>query len=213
MNVERSVKTFDRQADKYDRKRERFELGAFRSRLLHHAEGKVLELGAGAGSNLPFYRPDVELTAVDFSPSMLEKAKAANDRKYGLQAEFIQGDVDSLSLDEREFDTVVSTLSLCAYRDPAKALRRMSGWCKPGGRVLLMEHGISSNKAIAIAQKALDPLACRIAGCHQDRDVMRLIAESPLQIDKAEHHRSGTLHLVWCRPIPGNPQPEKSFSV
>ncbi|MBD2871969.1 class I SAM-dependent methyltransferase [Paenibacillus arenilitoris] len=199
MKVDKQIRIFEKQAVRYDKKRERFELGEYRRRLLHTARGKVLELGAGAGSNLPYYDPDVALTAVDFSPSMLEKAKAANERIYGLHADFIQNDVDRLSWTKPEFDTVVSTLSLCAYRDPLNVLRKMSEWCKPGGQVLLMEHGISSNKAIAIAQKALDPLFCRFVGCHQNRDILGLITASPLQIERAEHYMSGMLHLLWCR--------------
>ncbi|WP_410768899.1 class I SAM-dependent methyltransferase [Fontibacillus sp. BL9] len=200
MKVEKQIHKFDKQANMYDRKREKRELGEHRRHLLSSARGKVLELGVGAGSNLPYYSSDIELTAVDFSPAMLEKVKLANDTKYGLKMEYIQGDVESLFLDEHDFDTVVSTLSLCAYRDPMKVLHNMSRWCKPGGRILLLEHGISSNGAIAFAQKTLDPLAYRFVGCHQNRDIMRLIADSPLKILKAEHHMSGMMHLIWCTP-------------
>ncbi|TJY42569.1 class I SAM-dependent methyltransferase [Cohnella pontilimi] len=194
------IKKFEKQADKYDKKRERFEFGVHRRRLLSSARGKVLELGIGAGSNLPFYPTEVELTAVDFSPSMLEKAKDANDRLYGLNAEFIQGDVDSLLLNDQAFDTVVSTLTLCAYRDPNKVLHNMNRWCKPGGQILLMEHGTSSNKAISIAQTALDPIAYAIFGCHHNRDIMKLLAESPIKVKKSERYMSGILHLMWCSP-------------
>ncbi|CAM3906338.1 class I SAM-dependent methyltransferase [Cohnella lubricantis] len=196
---EKSIHKFNKQAGRYDKKREMRELASHRSRLLSSARGRVLELGAGAGNNLPFYGPDVELLAVDFSPSMLERAKAANERRYRLKAEFRQGDVDSLTLEESTFDTIVSTLSLCAYRDPMKALANMNRWCKPEGQVLLMEHGVSSNKAIAIAQKALDPLVYKWAGCHQNRDIMKLIEASPLEVTRAEHYMSGMLHVVWCR--------------
>jgi len=198
-NVERNIRTFEKQAARYDQKREKFELDGFRRSLLSSASGAVLELGVGAGTNLPYYRSDVVLTAVDFSPAMLEKAEAANHKRYHLQAEFIQGDVDSLTLHE-QYDTVVSTLSLCAYRNPQKVLRSMSKWCKPGGRLLLMEHGISSNRVFAAAQKLLDPVAYRFIGCHHNRDIMGLVEASPLQVERVEHYMAGILHLIWCRP-------------
>lgn len=200
MKVERRIKKFDKQANMYDKKREKLELASYRKSLLGSARGHVLELGIGAGSNLPFYRSDVKLTAVDFSPAMLEKAKLANEAQYGLEAEYIQGDIDAISLEEDGFDTVVSTLSLCAYSDPGKVLTHISRWCKPEGQVLLLEHGISSNKFLAAALKVTDPLAYRIAGCHYNRDIMKLIVESPLEVIKAEHYMSGMLHLVWCKP-------------
>ncbi|GIQ64786.1 SAM-dependent methyltransferase [Paenibacillus cisolokensis] len=176
------------------------ELGHLRRKLLGSAHGQVLELGVGAGANFPVYPQGVELTAVDFSPAMLEKAKTAGNRLYGLNITYIEGDVDRLVLPEQSFDTVVSTLSLCAYRNPENVLHNLNRWCKPGGQILLMEHGLSSNKAIALAQNILDPLAYRIAGCHHNRDIMGLIQASPLRIVKAEHYMSGMLHLVWCLP-------------
>lgn len=204
MNKETLIRKFDKQAAMYDNKRRRLELGAYRRRLLHVAEGRVLELGVGAGANFPFYAPDVELTAVDFSPAMLAAAKTANDRQFGLNVRFIQGDAETLTLPDHAFDTVVSTLTLCAYRDPAGMLRKLNRWCKPGGRVLLMEHGLGRNKAVAFVQKAVDPLAHRIAGCHLDRDILGLVRDSPLVVEKAERHMAfGVLHLFWCRAAAG----------
>lgn len=55
-------------------------LGFLRSRLLSDAKGKILEINAGSGRNLPHYRwPGVEeLTMVDASGAMLRAA----ERKY-----------------------------------------------------------------------------------------------------------------------------------
>lgn len=194
------VRKFDKQADMYDKKRVRGELAFLRRRLVGSAEGEVLELGVGAGANLPYYRRDVRLNAVDFSPAMLAKAAAANEASYGLAATFIQGDVGSLSLPDQAFDTVVSTLSMCAYDHPERVLSAMNRWCKPGGQILLMEHGISSNKLLAILQKLADPLAYRFVGCHQNRDIMGLISASPLEIKHVEHFMLGMLHIIRCAP-------------
>ncbi|GIO88523.1 SAM-dependent methyltransferase [Paenibacillus faecis] len=200
MSVTQNIRRFEKQAVVYDKKREKRELGTLRRRLLDSASGKVLELGIGAGSNLPFYRKEIRLTGVDFSPAMLERAKAANDRLYGIEANFIQSDIDTLELKENSYDTIVSTLTLCAYRDPGKVLRRMSRWCKPGGRILLLEHGLSSNSALAFGQKLVDPLVYRFVGCHHNRDIMKLVADSPLQVQHAEHVMTGMVHLIWCEP-------------
>lgn len=200
MDVGKRIRIFDKQAETYEKKRMKQELGHLRRRLLHSAQGHVLELGVGAGANFPYYRNDVELTAVDFSPAMMNKARAANDRFYGLRITFIEGDVERLSLPERSYDTVVSTLSLCAYRNPEQVLRLMSRWCKPGGQVLMMEHGLGANKAVRFVQNMLDPLAYRIVGCHQNRDILDLVQSSPFIIERAERHMLGMLHLLWCRP-------------
>lgn len=201
MNVEKQVRKFDKQARVYDERRMKLEFGQFRNRLLHSANGRVLELGVGAGGNLPFYRSDIQLTAVDFSPAMIEKARIANEQKYRLQAEFIVSDVDTLSLPEQSFDTIVSTLSLCAYQHPEKVLLKLNKWSKPNGQILLMEHGKSeSYKIVAFVQNVINPLYYRFIGCHQNRDIMGLIKSSPLQVEKVEHYKLGMMQLIWCRP-------------
>lgn len=201
MLIEKQIKKFDKQANTYDKRRKKYELGQFRNRLLSAANGYVLELGVGAGGNLPFYQPDIQLTAVDFSPAMIEKARSANEQQYGLHAQFIVGDVDTLTLPEQSFDTIVSTLSLCAYQNPESVLEKLNKWCKPGGQILLMEHGKSvSNRFVALLQNVIDPLYYRFIGCHHNRDIIGLIESSPLQIDKVEHYMIGMMHLIWCRP-------------
>lgn len=199
MKSSEQMRLFDRQANAYDRKRSRREMAKLRSRLLGSAEGNVLELGIGAGANLPFYRPDITLTGIDFSAAMLERAKEANDRFYGLSAAFIQGDVNTLELSEGAFDTVVSTLTLCAYEDPAGVLKRIDRWCRPGGQVLLFEHGLSRFSPLAAAQRIFDPLAYRFIGCHHNRDIAALVEDSPLVIERAERMMAGMVHLIWCR--------------
>lgn len=199
MNNVKLVKKFDKQAKMYDKKRNKLELGALRRRLISSANGKVLEVGVGAGANFPFYRSDVELTAVDFSPAMIEKAKAANDQSFGLNIDYVVGGVEELALPNQSFDTVVSTLSLCAYQSPEAVLHKFHSWCKPNGKILLMEHGISSSKALAFAQKVLNPLAYKFSGCHHNRDIMGLIASAPFTVEKVEHYMTGMLHVIWCR--------------
>jgi ubiquinone/menaquinone biosynthesis C-methylase UbiE len=193
------IRTFDRQARWYEKKRRRQELKAWRQKLLHTAKGNVLEVAVGAGANFPYYPPDALVTAVDFSPEMLKKAKQAAD-ECGMRATFIQSDVESLNFPPDSFDTVVSTLSLCGYDDPCHVLSLFNRWCKKDGRILLMEHGISSNPALAVLQKALDPLAYRLIGCHQKRDMMRIIQSSGICIEKAEHYFANVVHLVWAKP-------------
>ncbi|GGE23526.1 methyltransferase type 11 [Marinithermofilum abyssi] len=193
------IKKFDRQAPIYEKMRRKKRLSQWRSRLIGAARGKVLELAIGAGTNFPFYPSGVEVTAVDFSPEMIKRAKTAA-QEYSLDVEFLRADVEELSFPPDSFDTVISTCSLCGYDDPVSVLNHMNRWCKKDGRILLMEHGISSNAALAAMQKMLDPVAYKVVGCHQKRDMMKMIEESGVIVDKAEHYMAGVVHLVWAQP-------------
>ncbi|MBO8163570.1 MAG: class I SAM-dependent methyltransferase [Brevibacillus sp.] len=199
MKQDRLIRLFDKQASWYEKKRKRQELGFFRQQLLRSAKGKVLEVAAGAGANFAYYPRDVELTAVDFSPEMLIRAREVA-RESDRMVTFIQADVESLAFAPDSFDTVVSTLSLCAYQDPVQVLRQCCRWCRKEGRILLLEHGLSSWRSIAFLQKAADPLAYRMIGCHQNRDIMQILRSSGLLIERAERFWAGMVHLIWARP-------------
>ncbi|WP_420908713.1 class I SAM-dependent methyltransferase [Brevibacillus humidisoli] len=71
---------------------------------------------------------------------MIREARQAAD-DYGRKVEFIQADAADLSFPDDSFDTVVSTLSLCSYRNPEQILTLFHRWCRKGGRILLLEHG------------------------------------------------------------------------
>lgn len=201
MKKERLIRIFDRQAIEYDKNRENPKQARWRQDLLSHAKGEVLELAVGAGANFPFYPPEIKLTATDFSEMMLEKAEYSA-KHYRMNADFICADIEEMNFSEQSFDTVVSTLSMCSYNNPLMVLNKINRWCKPDGKILLMEHGISSNYMVSMLQKLLNPLLYHSYGCHQTRDILGLIQESGIQIEKAESYWFNMAHLVWAKPSP-----------
>ena len=64
----------------------------------------------------------------------------------------LPGDVEALPFEDNAFDCVVSTFSVCVFRDPARALQEMARVVKPSGRVLLLEHSRSYFPPLAIYQ-------------------------------------------------------------
>lgn len=202
MKKEELVRKFDQQARMYEQNRNNQALGLWREKLLKSARGDVLEVGVGAGANFPFYdRDQVKVTAADFSEEMIGIARKVAV-KHGIEAEFVVEDVEKLSFPKNSFDTVVSTLSLCSYFDPVKVLNQMNRWCRKGGQILLLEHGLSSYFSISLLQKVLNPLAHRMSGCHYNRDIMRIIDQSDIQVEKSERYWLNIIHLVWAKPGP-----------
>src|SRR5437588_9729895 len=106
---------FEREAPKYDRQISFFEkilFGGGREWVWSQAEGEVLEIAAGTGRNLSFYRPPVRLTMTEFTPAMLELARQ-RQAELGREAELREGDAQQLDFPDESFDTVVCTLGLC----------------------------------------------------------------------------------------------------
>jgi ubiquinone/menaquinone biosynthesis C-methylase UbiE len=199
MDKTRLIRTFDRQAKQYEKKRLQGSEKVWRRKLLQEVEGRVLELAVGAGANIPFYPQHVDITAVDFSQQMLNRAKQAGD-EYELNIDFILSDIETIEFDDESFDTIISTLSLCGYEDPSRLLNQLNKWCKNSGQILLLEHGISANPVLSSIQKMIDPLAYKIAGCHQTRNILDLMEKSDLTVTKTESHWLGIVHLIWAKP-------------
>ncbi|KHE70828.1 class I SAM-dependent methyltransferase [Halobacillus sp. BBL2006] len=200
MDINRQKKLFDKQAKKYSKRaRNKTPDHQWREKLLRSASGRILEVSVGAGTNFQYYPRDTSILAVDFSPSMIEKAKETA-RKTGRKVEFMDANVEELDLPKKSFDTVVSTLSMCAYPHPERVLRLLSQWCKDDGRVLLLEHGLSSNRIFSKLQHVFDPLVEKRIGCHINRDILKLIEDSPLDIDRIENSMFDAVHLIWANP-------------
>ncbi|MNC18968.1 Demethylmenaquinone methyltransferase [compost metagenome] len=199
MEKQKLIRIFDKQAARYDSQREDARQTRWRRQLISHTKGEVLELAVGAGANFPYYPPGIQLTAADFSAAMLAKARRSAEQ-YQINSTFIHSDIEELSFPDHSFDTIVSTLSFCSYARPLPVLEHLSRWCRPGGQILLMEHGISESPALALGLRALNPLLYRIYGCHHTRDILGLVRESGLTINKLESHWRGMVHLIWASP-------------
>jgi ubiquinone/menaquinone biosynthesis C-methylase UbiE len=144
-----------------------------RARLIPLAEGRVLELGMGAGANLPFYDPRRVSELRGLEPSEPLRAKAAAvARPAGLGLRLDDGRAEALPYPPASFDTVVSTFTLCSVPDPAAALREARRVLKSSGRLLFCEHGLAPDRRTARWQHRLEPAwAAMAGGCRLTRDV------------------------------------------
>ncbi|MGP4038646.1 class I SAM-dependent methyltransferase [Gracilibacillus sp. D59] len=200
MKKEKLIKKFDKQVKMYENNRKNATLLPWRKKLIKKAYGNVLEVGVGAGANFPFYTKEtVQVTGVDFSSEMIKSAKQSASN-YHFHTEFLEEDVDHLTFAPNSFDCIVSTLSLCSYAKPHELMNKFNDWCREDGTVLLMEHGLSSNLFLSYTQKIIDPLHKKIAGCHCNRDIGKIVKHSDLQIKNIETYWSGILYLIWAIP-------------
>ena len=171
-----------------DRVMTRRPLAEQRPIVLSAAAGDVLEVGFGTGLNLPHYPPAVR------SLSVLEP-NAGMDRRARCRvaaAPFPVRRVDlvdgrDIAAADATFDTVVSTWTMCTIPDPAHALREIGRVLRPGGRFLVVEHGLSTDPKVARWQHRLNPINRWVGdGCNLNRDVAALLAESPLSVERME---------------------------
>ena len=170
-----------------------------RQRLIGLAQGDVLEVACGTGLNFALYGPISSLTAVDLSPEMLSVAEKEAE-KLGLAAAFQVMDAETLSFEDNSFDTVVSTLSTCTFPDPIAALQEMSRVCRPGGRILLLEHGRSSFRPLAFLQDKMAQSHYENAGCRWNQEPEQLIKTAGLDVVSSKRAAFGVFHTIQVVP-------------
>ena len=138
--------------------------------------GTVVEIGPGAGANLPYFTSAVHWLGIEpnrFARPYLERAA----RAAGVPFELRLGDAERLPVDSRSADAVVGTLVLCSVTDVAAALREIRRVLRPGGRYLFIEHVAAPEGTLRRRlQRLAKPLWRVIAdGCHPDRDTLSAI--------------------------------------
>lgn len=160
------------------------ELGEYRRLALAAARGETLEIGFGTGLNLPYYPAAVsQLTAVDrenMRPRRVEsRIAAANLPLTRLQIDASQ----RLPFDDRSFDTVVTTMTLCSIAALGPALAEIARVLKTDGRYLFLEHGRSDDRFTARLQDLFNPLQRLIAGgCNLNRPIDQLLKAAGFEI-------------------------------
>lgn len=160
---------------------ERFCLGRLRRELLSTAGGRILEVGAGTGANLPYYRKGVHLVLSEPDSAMLRRARLAGRPAVLAVAEH-------LPVADAFFDSVVSTLVQCTVADPAAALAEVRRVLRPGGSFLLLEHVRSPDANTARLQARLTPWWKRLVrGCHLDRDTAAALVAAGFRIESIRH--------------------------
>lgn len=159
------------------------ELMPYRRRVVGAARGRVLEVGVGAGANLPLYGAGVdEVFGLDPSARLLAMSLEAGGRAHLLEAS-----AEAIPLDAKSVDTVVMTWTLCSIPRAHAALAEMRRVLKPGGRLLFVEHGLSPDRRVRWLQNRLTPVWRRIGGgCHLNRPIDVLIHEAGWRVEKID---------------------------
>jgi ubiquinone/menaquinone biosynthesis C-methylase UbiE len=159
-----------------------------RQKIVHLAEGDVLEIGFGSGLNLPYYDTDKvrKIFALEPSEGMRRKAQP-NVVASGLDVELINLPGETIPLEPKSVDTVLVTFTLCSIDETLAALEGMRRVLKPGGKLLYCEHGIAPDENVSRWQHRLNPGWKRFSGgCNMNRDIPALIAGSGFRITNDE---------------------------
>ncbi|MBA3948401.1 MAG: methyltransferase domain-containing protein [Acidobacteria bacterium] len=141
---------------------------------------RILEVGVGTGINLSLYPKDCTVTGIDFSDAMLEKARERVARKDIRNARLLQMDAADLKFADNSFDIVYAPYLISVVPDPVTVAREMRRVCRPGGRVIILNHFLSPNPLMSRVERLISPATIHI-GFKSDLDLPAFLAQAELE--------------------------------
>ena len=129
---------------------------------------------------------------------MLEKARERAARKGLRNMRLLQMDAADLKFADDSFDIVYAPYLISVVPDPVKVAREMRRVCRPGGRIIFLNHFLSPNPILSRGERMISPMTIHI-GFKADLDLPAFLAQAdlqPISIEKVNVPRIWS--LVTC---------------
>jgi phosphatidylethanolamine/phosphatidyl-N-methylethanolamine N-methyltransferase len=144
----------------------------------------VLEVGVGTGLSLPLIPAGCRMTGVDFSRPMLQKAlPRLRDDGLACDAALVEADGARLPFADGTFDAAITPFVVSAAPDPVALLQDMVRVCRPGARIIVLNHFSPRNRLAAGIERSLSSITAALLGFHADFPLEPLFAEAGIEID------------------------------
>jgi phosphatidylethanolamine/phosphatidyl-N-methylethanolamine N-methyltransferase len=146
---------------------------------------RVLEIGVGTGINLCLYPSACEVTGIDLSRAMLDKARARTAAASHKRIRLLEMDAADLRFPDNSFDVVYAAYLVSVVPDPIAVVGEMKRVCRPGGRLVILNHFRSAHPMLASIERLISPLTVHI-GFKSDLELESLVRRAQLEVRHLE---------------------------
>jgi phosphatidylethanolamine/phosphatidyl-N-methylethanolamine N-methyltransferase len=150
-----------------------------RDRMEIRPGSHILEVGVGTGINTSLYPRNCHITGIDLSASMLDKARERVAREGLRNVRLLEMDAAKTTFADDTFDIVYAPYLISVVPDPVKVAREMRRVCKPGGKIVILNHFRSANPVLSRVERAISPFTVHI-GFKSDLDLPAFLAQAEL---------------------------------
>ena len=140
----------------------------------------VLEVGVGTGINADLYPRDCAVTGIDLSASMLEKARERVARKGIRNVRLVEMDAADIKFADSTFDIVYAPYLISVVPDPIAVVKEMRRVCRPGGRIVILNHFRSAGRIASTLERMIAPFTLYL-GFKSDLDLPAFLVQADLQ--------------------------------
>jgi phosphatidylethanolamine/phosphatidyl-N-methylethanolamine N-methyltransferase len=170
-----------------------------RDRMGVNPGDRILEVGVGTGINISLYPRDCQITGIDLSTPMLERAHERVSRDGFRNVRLFEMDAAKMTVPDNSFDIVYAPYLVSVVPDPVQVAREMRRVCKPGGKIIILNHFRSTNPILSRMERAISPFTVHI-GFKADLDLAGFLAQAelaPISVEEVNVPRIWS--LVTCR--------------
>ncbi len=200
--MEKTAKKYDRASKTYDffeMPAEKLLFSRLRKQAFSNISGKILEIGVGTGKNMLYYPSVAEVTAIDFSGGMLDKAMIMKNKLDLSNVNLIKMDAQNLKFANSTFDFVISAFVFCTIPDPVKGLAEAYRVLKPDGKAIFIEHMKSSSLLLNVMLNAMNLITVPMMGTYMNRETQNNIEKAEFRIESVEKHVFDIVRLIVSR--------------
>ena len=147
---------------------------------------RILEVGVGTGINIGLYPRNCKITGIDLSTPMLAKARERVARAEMANVRLFEMDAAKLTFPDNSFDIVYAPYLVSVVPDPVQVVHEMRRVCRPGGKIIILNHFRSANPILSWMERAISPFTVHI-GFKSDLDLPGFLAQAelePISIEK-----------------------------
>ncbi len=144
---------------------------------------QVLEVGVGTGLSLPLYSKEVKVTGIDISKDMLFYAEQlVREEKLTNVAALLDMDAENMSFPDNSFDSIVAMYVATVVPHPKKFVEEMKRVCKPGGKIILLNHFANKERLFGKVAELLSPIS-KFVGFRTNLTLDEFLEETGLAIE------------------------------
>ena len=159
---------------------------------------EVLEVGIGTGLTATLYPPECRIMGIDLSEPMLREAARHVESRGRTNVRLWRMDATTLAFPDESFDVVYAPYVISVVADPVQVVGEMRRVCRPGGKIIVLNHFRSPNRMLAKVERAISPFTVHI-GFKSDLDLPGFLAQAalkPVSVQKVSFPRIWS--LVTC---------------
>jgi ubiquinone/menaquinone biosynthesis C-methylase UbiE len=159
----------------------------------------ILIIGAGTGLDLEFFKGHKNITAIDITPSMLNKFET-RAKAFDIHANTQVMDASQLEFKNNQFDAVILHLILAVIPKPVKCIQEVERVLKSGAKFTVMDKFLTPGKPPSLLRRIINPFSTFLATT-VTRDIDFILSKTSLR--KTKHEKLGSIFwlIQGSKPI------------